>query len=96
MKPVTHTCPISKVAILLSDTWTILIMHTVADEPKRFCEIESELNGISTRTLTNKLQKLIAEGLLVKNSDGRYAATKKGAGLKIIETAMKKYSEQYL
>lgn len=96
MKPISHSCPITQVAILLSDTWTMLIMHTLADGPQRFCELETALSGISTRTLTNKLQKLTAEGLIEKTSAGAYVATKKGAGLKIIERAMKKYSEQYL
>jgi DNA-binding HxlR family transcriptional regulator len=91
-----NTCPITKVAILLSDTWTMLIMHALTDGPKRFCELEAALAGISTRTLTLKLQKLTAEGLVEKNAAGAYQSTKKGAGLKIIENAMKKYSAQYL
>lgn len=74
----------------------MLIMHTLRDAPKRFCELEDSLDGISTRTLTNKLQKLAAEDLITKTADGMYTVTKKGAGLKIIEQAMKKYSEQYL
>lgn len=95
MKGTETTCPITKVATLLSDTWTILIMHALTDGPKRFCELEVALEGISTRTLTLKLQRLSAEGLIEKE-EAFYRPTKKGAGLKIIEKAMKKYSEQYL
>lgn len=96
MKGSPHTtCPITRVATLLSDTWTMLIMHALTEGPKRFCELEKELDGISTRTLTLKLQKLTAEGLIEK-SESNYQATKKGAGLKIIEKAMKKYGEMYL
>ena len=89
-------CPITKVAKLLSDTWTMLIMRSLTEGPKRFCEMESWLNGISTRTLTIKLKKLTEEGLVIKNVDGYYQVTEKGAGLKIIEKAMVKYSELYL
>jgi DNA-binding HxlR family transcriptional regulator len=96
MKSTVHTdCPITKVATLLSDTWTMLIMHTLTEKSSRFCEIEAALPGISTRTLTLKLQKLTAEGLVEKDG-ALYSATKKGAGLKIIEKAMRKYSETYL
>ena len=91
-----HTCPITKVAILLSDTWTMLVMHALADGPKRFCELETSLSGISTRTLTLKLQKLTEENLVEKIDSGAYRATEKGSGLKIIEKAMKKYGEMYL
>jgi len=97
MKDLSHSdCPITRVASLLSDTWTMLIMHALTDGPKRFCELETALPGISTRTLTLKLQKLGDEGLLQKNDSGVYEATEKGLGLKIIERAMRKYSEQYL
>lgn len=91
-----HTCPIREVAELLSDTWTILIMRALTEEPKRFCELEAWLQTISTRTLTKKLQRLMAEGMVEKRVDGYYAATEKGEGIKIIERAMLSYSAQYL
>lgn len=96
MKPGETACPVTKVAKLLSDTWTMLIMHALLFGPKRFCELERELQGISTRTLTLKLKKLTEENLIEKNSSGAYAATKRGKGLKLIESAMKRYEEKYL
>lgn len=96
MKHLTNSpCPITRVALILSDTWTMLIMHALSEGPKRFCELETALPGISTRTLTLKLQKLITEELIEKY-EGVYRPTKKGAGLKIVEKAMKKYSDLYL
>lgn len=89
-------CPITRVAELLSDTWTILILRSLTEGPKRFCEIEDWLDGISTRTLTLKLKKLIEAGLIEKKIDSYYQVTKKGSGLKIIENAMIKYSKLYL
>lgn len=89
-------CPITKVAQLLSDTWTMLIMHYLLVGPQRFCDLERSLEGISTRTLTLKLQKLVEEGLILKNSDGMYEATKKGKGLRLIENAMRTFDRKYL
>jgi DNA-binding HxlR family transcriptional regulator len=89
-------CPITEVALLLSDTWTILILHFLMEKPKRFCDLETELTGISTRTLTLKLKKLIKDGLVKKNSEGQYEATKKGKGIRIIENAMKRYTAKHL
>ncbi|PJC56130.1 transcriptional regulator [Candidatus Kaiserbacteria bacterium CG_4_9_14_0_2_um_filter_41_32] len=91
-----QNCPIAKVAELLSDTWTMLIMRALTEGPKRFCELEQWLGNISTRTLTLKLTKLCSQGLVEKQATGLYTATKKGAGLKIIEQAMIKYNDQYL
>jgi DNA-binding HxlR family transcriptional regulator len=89
-------CPITKVALLLSDSWTMLTMHFLIEGPKRFCELEKLLSGISTRTLTLKLNKLIEEGMVSKNKDGVYLATKKGKGLKVIEDSMRKYEKKFL
>lgn len=91
-----EVCPIREVAELLSDTWTMLIMRALTEGPKRFCELEGWLDGISTRTLTLKLHALTEKGLIEKRADNYYAPTEKGAGLKIIEKAMLKYSQQYL
>lgn len=90
------TCPITQTAKLLSDTWTILIVHDLLAGPKRFCELERSLVGISTRTLALKLKKLESDKMIKKMTDGSYVATKKGEGLKIIEDAMRKYGEKFL
>lgn len=71
-------------------------MRSLTEGPKRFCEMEAWLNGISTRTLTLKLHRLTELGMIEKGSDGYYRTTEKGAGLKIIENAMIAYSQQYL
>lgn len=90
------TCPITATAELLSDTWTILIMRALTESPKRFTELEQWLEGISSRTLTLKLEKLKKQGMIAKSRQGMYTATEKGTGLKIIERAMIRYSEKYL
>lgn len=96
MKPKTVKCPITKVATLLSDTWTMLIMHFLIEGPKRFCELEKSLESISTRTLTLKLNKLLEDKMIVKTKDGSYSATNKGKGLKLIEDSMRKYEKKYM
>jgi len=96
MKTGEKPCPITKVAKLLSDTWTMLIMHELISGSKRFCELERALIGISTRTLTLKLKKLKSEKMLQKTPEGLYVVTEKGRGLRLIENAMEKYDKEYL
>ncbi|HEX2792780.1 MAG TPA: helix-turn-helix domain-containing protein [Candidatus Paceibacterota bacterium] len=92
----TDACPIAKVARLLSDTWTMMIVHRLNEGPKRFCELERALDGISTRTLTLKLAKLAEDGMVTKAEDGRYLTTERGKGLRRVERAMMRYQEDYL
>ena len=74
-------CPIQKVAKVLSDAWTVLLIRDLLIIPKRFCELEKSLQGISTRTLTLKLQKLVDEKI-IDHQENYYAITKKGFLLK--------------
>jgi len=90
-----HPCPVTKVAELLSDAWTMRIMHALVSKRKRFCELERELEGISTRTLTLKLKRLEREGMIKKTLHW-YESTERGKGLRIVITAMRKYDARYL
>ena len=74
----------------------MLIMRALTEGPKRFNELARWLEGISTRTLTIKLQKLQKEGMLVKSQDSVYTLTEKGKGIRMIEQAMIRYSKRYL
>ena len=96
MKKRASTCPVYKTAELLSDAWTMLIMHALQDGPMRFCELHRTLDGISTRTLTLKLKRLESASLVTKDPDGAYIVTKNGAGLRVIINAMRDYGEKFL
>ena len=74
------TCPIQNLISILSDAWTILILRNLLTSPKRFCELEKLLEGISTRTLTLKLVKLQEEGVL-EHTEHYYSLTKQGKKL---------------
>ena len=88
-QPAKNTCPIQKLTEIISDAWTILIIRDLLSAPKRFCQLESSLSGISTRTLTLKLTKLVDERM-VENIDHYYTLTDKGNHLKPIISAMEK------
>lgn len=96
MKQIETVCPVTKTAELLSDSWTMLIIRALLKGPKRFCELERALEGISTRTLTLKLRCLQNKDIITKNEAGHYETTEKGSGLKIVERAMRKYGNQFL
>ncbi len=91
-KPSEHECPIAAVASLLSDAWTMRIIHTLLGGTSRFCELERALPGISTRTLTLKLKRLEDEGILTKSEDG-YTVTKRGTELKKVIKAMEMFGK---
>jgi len=88
------SCPVTAVAGLLSDTWTMLIIHNLLPaQTMRFCELERALAGISTRTLTLKLKKLEEQGIVLKTDEG-YSVTVKGKKLHPIIEAMEKFGKK--
>jgi DNA-binding HxlR family transcriptional regulator len=90
-----HNCPIARVAALLSDPWTMLIIRDLLKKEMRFSDLERSLEGISTRTLTNKIKCLEDEDIILKK-DLYYSITKKGARLKKILDAMSAYGRKFV
>lgn len=81
------SCPIARVATLLSDPWTILIIRDLLKNKMRFSDLERSLVGISSRTLTNKIKHLEVEDIVSKK-DLYYVITKKGLELEKILDSM--------
>ncbi len=74
----------------------MLVIRDLLGGPKRFCDLERSLEGISTRTLTLKLKKLEEERMVRKSAEGTYVVTEKGKGLRVVESAMRRFGERYL
>lgn len=55
--------PLQKLMGILSSRWTLLLLHRLhVDGPTRFGELRRRLGAISTKTLTERLRFLEAEG----------------------------------
>ena len=55
--------PLQKLLSILASPWTLLLLHRLHMEgPKRFGELRRRLGAISTKTLTERLRLLEAEG----------------------------------
>jgi len=86
-KKIHQNCPIAKTALLLSDAWTMLIIRDLLHQNMRFCEVESSLEGISSRTLSLKLKRLEEEGIISRLGI-YYKLTPKGKKLNKVIKAM--------
>jgi DNA-binding HxlR family transcriptional regulator len=96
-KTLLKDCGVARVAHILGDSCSILILRDLLETPRRFGELQESLKGISTRTLTNKLRFLEEEGLIAHAaSSPTYELTQKGAGLDQIIESMRAYGKKYL
>ena len=67
--PYSRNCPSRPLLKSLGDLWTVLVIGALhhADRPQRFKEISVQVDGISTKMLTQTLRGLERDGLLERH-----------------------------
>lgn len=96
-------CPLARSLDIFGDRWTLLILRDVSMfEKTTFKELSKMEEGIATNTLSDRLERLVAEGLLTKTKSTRnklvfhYNITEKGLDLIPILRAVVGWSSKYL
>src|SRR5690348_15550762 len=86
---------------ILGDKWTALIVDRLSKAPSCFCDVEKTLAGISPRTLSQRLDKLMSQGVIERQLYNKrpprynYILTPKGQELTSIVEAMALWGEKY-
>lgn len=96
-------CPVANAARLLGDRWTLVILRDLAEQgPLRFSELQASPEGISPRTLADRLRHMEEAGLITRESFReipprvQYSLTAKGkATIPVIE-ALRTFGETWL
>ena len=95
-------CPIARAAGLLGDVWTLLIVRDLCGGSRRFNGLASSLEGISTRTLSQRLKMLEGAGVLRRECPDpasqrvEYALTEKGRALAPLVEDLRRFGEDWL
>lgn len=66
-------CPIARGLDRIGDRWTMLILRDLLAGPARFSELQRGLTGIAANLLTDRLAKLVKDGLVFKQ-EGAHGA----------------------
>jgi DNA-binding HxlR family transcriptional regulator len=61
-------CAVAATAEIIATKWTPLIVHDLSEGPRRFMQLEKACPGISPRTLSERLDMLERQGVLVRRS----------------------------
>lgn len=94
-------CSIARAVDLLGDAWTPLVLREAFYGIHRFDEFQQEL-GIARNTLTDRLRRLVDEGLLEKRpyqDEPRrydYVLTEKGRDFFGVLAAMSRWGDRWL
>jgi DNA-binding HxlR family transcriptional regulator len=57
-------CPIERAVAMLDGKWTLLILRDLFTGTKRFGELRAALDGISPKTLTERLRFMEEQGIV--------------------------------
>src|SRR5437868_14768450 len=94
--------PLAKLLGILASPWTLLLLHRLHVEgPKRFGELKRRLGSISTKTLTERLRLLEAEGWLTRHYEPTvppqvtYSITQKVLELDVVMTELDRIAERW-
>src|SRR5262249_16882303 len=88
-------CPVARTARIVSGKWTLLIIRDLTTGTKRFSELERSLEGISPKTLSERLSALEREEMLLRKTYAEvppkveYSLTAKGQALASVIEAMR-------
>ncbi len=95
-------CPVARTAEIISGKWTLLIIRDLAAGVKRFNQLERSLNGISPKTLSERLRSLEEEGVITRQTFAEvpprveYSLTEKGLDLVHVIESMRHYGKRWL
>lgn len=83
----------------LGDKWTALIVRILHEGEQRYSQLETKLDGISPRTLSQRLDMLTEQKIIKNVSDqGKhplYSLTKKGEDLDDVLHQMAAWGKKY-
>src|SRR5947209_19989772 len=96
-------CPRYEHAIqLLGKRWTGLILDSLMDAPRRFCELTASVEGLSDRVLSDRLRELEVEGIIERvvyphiPVRVEYQLTEKGRALEPVVHAISEWATTWV
>lgn len=93
-------CPLARTASLIGDQWILLILRELFKRPGKFDDLQKS-TGAASNILTNRLQRLIDEGIIKKQAyqerPPRYQYQLKRAGYAMMPMLleMMRYGEEW-
>ena len=101
--PAGSICPRYEHGIqLLGKRWTGLLLYTLLEGPRRFCELTAAVEGLSDRVLSDRLRELEVEGVVERIVYPQipvrveYKLTEKGLALKPVVEAIHQWAEKWV
>lgn len=64
LDPYGDGCPTRRILDRIGDRWTVLVIGSLSEQPRRFSELRRRIEGVSQKMLTQTLRALERDGLV--------------------------------
>jgi DNA-binding HxlR family transcriptional regulator len=97
-----EACPVLRTADIISGKWTLLVLRDLSVGINRFSALERSLEGISPKTLSERLKALDRAGVITRKSYAEvpprveYSLTEMGRDLIPLVDHMREYGAKWL
>lgn len=96
------TCPVTRAISVLDGKWTVLVIRDLIGGTRRFTELRRSLDGISPKTLTDRLRELEGAGLVERRQFAEipprveYSLTEAGRRLEPVVEALATWGRELI
>jgi DNA-binding HxlR family transcriptional regulator len=96
------SCAVAATAEIIATKWTPLLIHDLSEGARRFMQLEHACPGISPRTLSERLDMLEWQGVVIRRSYPEspprveYELTEKGRALLPIIKEMRRFGHSFM
>ncbi|WP_033047299.1 winged helix-turn-helix transcriptional regulator [Pseudomonas sp. GM33] len=93
--------PIERTLGIISGRWKAVIIHVLLEGPKRTCEIETQITGISQKVLIQQLKALEEHGIVWRKTSLEepqrvdYSLTPLGLSLEPLISSLQDWGQQH-
>lgn len=93
--------PIERTLGIISGRWKTVIIHVLLEGPKRTCEIETQITGVSQKVLIQQLKALEEHGIVWRKTYPEepqrvdYTLTPLGLSLQPLISSLRDWGEQH-
>ena len=93
--------PIERALGIISGRWKAVIIHVLLEGPKRTCEIETQITGISQKVLIQQLKALEQHGIVWRKTSLEepqrvdYSLTPLGLSLEPLISSLQDWGQQH-
>lgn len=97
-----RNCPSRQVLDRIGDTWSVLVIVSLARGPLRYSELAKRIDGVSPKMLTQTLRALERDGLISRTVHAvvpprvDYALTKLGESLLDLVGALESWAQTHM